>query len=353
VPDWRKSLDEVTRIDKSSLSFSTGLRAAVLVMAPLALGLAAGHSELIYATLGAFFVTNTEGPPRIALPLRVVLLACFTEAAAFALGTLVGTTGLLSIPLMGIGVFVALLASGNPRLTLVGTFTAISFVVGVGLPGGSISVTGDRLWLSLAGGLWALFGAWVHRSKARNRSSRAAGGPLDSAGARLRHYLTPARLGSGEFRYAVVVGVASAAGFAIGLALGLPRDFWIVVTIVIALRPRLGPTVATTAMIVVGTIAGAATAGAISLGIANVIILEVLMFAFAVSLFSTRGVNLGLVQVSLTPFIIILLNLLYPGQWQLAGVRILDVVIGGALAIATVYLVARRGLMGGSGKAEN
>jgi hypothetical protein len=334
------------------LSFVAGLRSAVLVMAPLALGLAAGHTELLYATLGAFFVTNTEGPPKIALPLRVVLLACFTEAAAFGLGTLVGTTGLLSIPLMGAGVFLALLASGNPRLTLVGTLTAISFAVGVGLPGGSVTVAGDRLWLSLAGGLWALFGAWVHRSIARNRSLRAAGGSLDSAGARLRHYFTPAPLGSEEFRYAVVVGVASAVGLATGLALGLPRDFWIVVTMVSAMRPRLGPTVATTVMIVVGTIAGAAIAGAITLAIANVMVLEVLMFAFAVSVFTTRGVNLGLVQASLTPFIIILLNLLYPGQWQLAEVRILDVIIGGALAIATVYSVARRGLMGGSRKEE-
>jgi hypothetical protein len=351
VPDWRKSLHEVTRVDKSSLSFSTGLRAAVVTIAPLALGLATDHSELIYATLGAFFVTNTEGPPNIAPPLRVVFLACFTEAAAFGLGTLVGTTGLLSIPLMGLGVFAALLASGNPRLTLVGTLTAISFAVGVGLPGGSVPVAGDRLWLSLAGGLWALFGAWVHHSIARDRSTQAVGGPLNPAGAHLRHYFTPAPPGSEEFRYAVVVGLASAAGLAAGLALGLPRDFWIVVTIVSALRPRLGPTVATSVMIVVGTVAGAALAGAITLGIADVTVLEVLMFAFAVSLFSTRGVNLGLVQASLTPFIIILLNLLYPGQWQLAEVRILDVVIGGTLAIATVYLVARRGLIGGSGKA--
>jgi uncharacterized membrane protein YccC len=245
----------------------------------------------------------------------------------------------------------ALLASGNPRLTLVGTFTALSFAVGLGLPGGSVSVAGERLLLSLAGGLWALVGAWAHRSLVRNRGSRAPGHPTDSPTARIRHYFTPAPLDSEEFRYALVVGVASTVGFAIGISLGLPRDFWIVLTIIIALRPRLGPTIDTTEMVVLGTIAGAAIAGAITLEISNVVVVELLMLAFALALFSTRGVNLGLVQASLTPFIIILLNLLYPGQWQLAELRIIAVVIGGMVAIATVYLAGSRGLLGGTKKA--
>jgi hypothetical protein len=350
VTVWRKFLNDVARVDKSALSFATGLRAAVFVMAPISLGLWIGHPELVYATLGAVFVTNTEGPPASALPLRIVLLACFTEAIAFGLGTLAGTAGLLAIPLMGIGVFMALLASGNRKLTLVGTFTAIAFAVGVGLPGASLSVAGERLWLSLAGGLWALLGAWSHRLVVRKRVSGTASRVLDPVGERLRHYFTPAPLGSEEFRYAVAVGVASSAGLTIGFVLGLPRDFWIVVTIIIAMRPRLGPTVNTTAMIVVGTIAGAAIAGAITLEVSNVFLLEVLMFAFAVTLFSTRGVNLGLVQASFTPFIIILLNILYPGEWQLAEVRILAVAIGGGIAIATVYLIGIRRVIDGLGK---
>jgi len=137
----------------------------------------------------------------------------------------------------------------------------------------------------------------------------------------------------------MAVGAASALGLTIGLALGLPRDFWIVVTIIIALRPRLGLTVNFTEMMVIGTIAGAVVAGAITVEIANVYLLEGLLLGFATAMFATRGVNLGLSQVFLTPFVIILLNLLYPGQWQLAEIRILDVTIGGAIAILTGYLV--------------
>ena len=98
-------------------------------------------------------------------------------------------------------------------------------------------------------------------------------------------------------------------------------------------------------MMVVGTIAGATIAAAITLEISNVYVLEVLLLVFGISMFATRGVNLGLVQVSFTPFVIILLNLLYPREWYLAEIRILDVAIGGAIAIATVYVLCIRKLI--------
>ena len=40
----------------------------------------------------------------------------------------------------------------------------------------------------------------------------------------------------------------------------------------------------------------------------------------------------------LVPFIIILLNIYYPGEWYLSFIRILDVAIGGAIAVAMVCL---------------
>jgi uncharacterized membrane protein YccC len=92
-------------------------------------------------------------------------------------------------------------------------------------------------------------------------------------------------------------------------------------------------------MMIIGTIAGAVIAGAITIEIGNVNALEGLLLVFAIAMFAIRGVNLGLFHVFFTPFIIILLDLLYPGQWQLAEIRVIDVAIGGAVAILAVYLV--------------
>jgi hypothetical protein len=337
-------LSEITRLDRSSFSASHGFRAAIIVVAPLVLGFATGHLELVFATLGAMFVTNTEGSNAAPLPLPLLLLACFTEASAFGLGTLAGLTGLLAVPLVGLGVFIPLVAFGSRTSAQVGKVTAIFFAVGIGLPGGSTGAAVERLWLSLLGGLLAFVGAWLHRSLTAGKASGGAGGAFEPLLSQLKRYaklprLTAASMQPETLRHPLAVGAASALGFTIGLALGLPRDFWVVVTIVIALQPRIGPTVNFTEMMVIGTIAGAVIAAAITVEISGTYLLEGLLLAFAIAMFAARGVNLGLSQVLITPFIIILLNLVYPGQWQFAEIRILDVTIGGAVAILTVYLV--------------
>jgi hypothetical protein len=167
-------LSEIARLERSAFSVSTGLRGAVITMTPLAIGFATGHPEFLYATFGAMFVISTEGPPSSALPPRVLLLACFTEATAFALGTLASTTGFLAIPLVGVGVFVALMAGGDATFTQVGTNTAVAYAVAVGLPGGSTALAIESLWLSLLGGLWALLGAWLQQSATSKRTSGGA-----------------------------------------------------------------------------------------------------------------------------------------------------------------------------------
>ena len=80
-------------------------------------------------------MVNTEGPPAMALPVSMILIASFLEATMFGLGTLAGSTGLLGVPLLGIAVFAALLLAIRPGRGPLGTFSAIFFAVGVGLPG--------------------------------------------------------------------------------------------------------------------------------------------------------------------------------------------------------------------------
>jgi hypothetical protein len=272
----------------------------------------------------------------------VLFVACFVEALAFGLGTLAGTTGLIAIPLMMLGVFLPLMFGAYPRWTLAAMFTAIFFAVGVGLPGGSVGVSGSRLVFSLIGSLWGLAGVALHRIIVPPRATGVAVGPVSAGstkgGSGAPHANRPWRQPE-AFKHAVIVGVASGVGISIGLALGLPRDFWVVVTIILAVRPSISATVSFTSMIVVGTVIGATIAAFVTLGITNDYLLWALLFLFSIGQFATRGMNLGLTQVFNTPFLIILLNILYPGEWQLAEVRILDVVIGGAIAVLTVYLL--------------
>jgi fusaric acid resistance family protein len=320
---------DITRLDRSAFSFPIGVRGAAFVIAPMVVGVVFQEQAFVLSTLGALFLTNTEGQPSV-LPWRVLLVACFTEAAAFGVGTLAATTGPFAPLLLGVGVSVALLARGSPRWANAGTFTAVAFAVGAGLPGSSVEAAALRLSFSLGGALLALLGVGLHRLAL---SRRHAPGQVKAA-------FGQPMSGSEALRSAVLLGIVSALGFAIGDVLGLPRDFWVVVTIVISVRPSVSLTLSFTSMMAIGTIIGAFMAAAITLETGDVYVLLPLLFAFAILMFASRGVNFGLVQVFLTPFIIILINILYPGDWYLALYRILEVFIGVVLAIIAVYLLS-------------
>jgi hypothetical protein len=337
-------LHDMTRLNWSGLDFKTGLRTGAFVIAPLVVGIATGYFlEGLFATLAANFLTNTEGNAPNATPTRILAAACILEPSALALGTLTGTTGRFLVPLVGVGVFLLLLARTSPKWALVATISAIFFVVGTGLPGNSIAGAIERLWSSMIGAYWALLGVVVQRFLLSHQSTAGSAGPQGEAASQesrhLHPFLSDLSIHSEAFSQALMTGIAAAAGLTIGLALKLPRDIWILITIIITTRPRVGPTVNSTIILVVGTIAGAAIAAAATLAIASTDILVVLLFVFAFAMFSFRLVNQALYQMFLTPFLIVLLNLIYAGSWWYALARIADVALGGGVAIATVYLL--------------
>lgn len=317
----------VFQFDRSNISVSHGVRAAILAVLPTVVGVATGNFSLIYVTLGACFLTMTEGSNSARLPLAPLLVACVAEPIAFYLGTLTGLTGLTAIPLTGLAIFVFLLLELEGVWALVGSIAAVFFAVGVGLPGGSDAEAVTRLVFTFAGCLLAFGGAWIHRAL----TDRA------HAGFELEFPKVKNRFHSDTFRDIVAVSIASALGLAIGIGLHLPRDYWIVITILIVSRPRILPTVSLTTSMIFGTLIGAAIGAVVAVEISNASMLELILLILGILLFSTRGVNLGLTQLFLAPFIIIVINLLYPGNWLVAAYRVIDVAIGGAIATATIY----------------
>ena len=139
---------DIRRLDKSAFSLTTGFRAAAFAIAPIIVGFAIHQPALLLATLGAIFLTNTERA-FYTIPSRTLLVACLIESASFGLGTLVATTShLLSPILLSIGIFVALIARVSTKWAPVGTFTAIIFAVGAGLPAYSVQSAGVRTLFS-------------------------------------------------------------------------------------------------------------------------------------------------------------------------------------------------------------
>lgn len=335
---------DIIYLDKSSFSLTAGLRAAAFIIAPIILAFVTRQPALFLAAIGAIVLTATAKMlPTI--PLRILLLSCFTDAASFGLGTLAATTGHLFSPvLLGIAVFAALAVWANTKWAAVDTYTAIIFTIGVGLPGSSIQSAGLRTLFSLIGMLWALLGIEIHRFALSHRKiqqlswSESVAITTEEQQQQQQQPSTP-RLAA--LRSALPIGIVSALGYTVGLVLGLPRDFWIVVPIILAIRSTSSTlTMTFTSMMIIGTIAGALIATVITLETNNHYLLLALLFFFAVVVFATLGVSITLTQIFLVPFVIILLNLYYPGQWYLPFIRILNVAIGAAIAVAVVYLLS-------------
>jgi hypothetical protein len=338
---WSELLHDLTRLDLSRFDPVTGLRAAAFVLTPLVVGAFTGNLlSGLFGTVGANFLTNTEGEGSNATRAGVLAAACFIEPVALALGTLAASTGPLAVPLVALGVFSLLMSRTSPSWSQVGLISTVVFVVGAGLPGGSPSQAAERFLGATAGDIWALIGIWFQRRWAAG--ARGGSDRVDLAPESSRHahpFVSDLSLRSEAVRQAATTGIAVAVGLSVGLALNLPRDIWILITIVIAIRHGIGPTVNSTVVLVVGTVIGAALAGILTLEVSNLYVLMVFLFVFAFGMFASRLVSQALLQVFVTPFLIVLLNIVFSGGWQYAVYRVIDVAVGGGVAIAAVYVL--------------
>jgi uncharacterized membrane protein YccC len=136
-----------------------------------------------------------------------------------------------------------------------------------------------RTLFSLIGMLWALLGIEIQRFALSHRIQQ----PSQSESAASEQQPPTPRLAALS---ALMIGIASAIGYTIGLVLGLPRDFWAVLTIIVAIRPSPSLTISFTSMMVFGTIIGALIAAVITLENSNPYLHLALLFSFAVVVFA-------------------------------------------------------------------
>jgi Fusaric acid resistance protein-like len=326
-------LSDLARVNPHRFDPALGVGAAAVLIAPLVLGqlLGLGTAGVLvtFGVLNLFFATLPR--PQASRP-RLALVAIATNTVGFAVGSvLVELPVPLELTLTAVAVAVLLLAARNPRWENLGGMAAVLLVVGIGLPSptaGAIplrsaeialgGVIGFAGWLALTRGLPSLAGS----------DSPAGPGPSTT--------LVPMRT---VLPYATVVGVTVAVGLGIGLGLGLARDYWIMLTIVVALRQELASTFAFATARIFGTVAGASLGFLVTRYVSSPAILFSVFFVSAALTISTRAVNATLYAVWVTLFVIGLLNLVYAGGPGYAVLRVLDTLIGGALALGAAFVL--------------
>jgi uncharacterized membrane protein YccC len=131
--------------------------------------------------------------------------------------------------------------------------------------------------------------------------------------------------------HAVRVAVTAAAAYALGRIASPTHSTWVTVTAIAVLQPYLGATLVRIVERIIGTVLGGAIAVVLMMVIHDQRILALVLVPLAVAAVITRTRSYRLFVLLLTPVFVLVTDRWHPGVWT-AGVRIADVVLGGALA---------------------
>jgi uncharacterized membrane protein YccC len=141
------------------------------------------------------------------------------------------------------------------------------------------------------------------------------------------------------FRHALRLGVTAMAAVALQLSLDLPHGAWIAFTAILILKPNFGGTYRQALQRVSGTVAGSVVGAILAAAITRLLFLDLVLIPFGILAFSLMAQNYGLGVLCLTPFIVLILNTVHVGNWEVAAMRGLNTVLGGVLALLAGYLL--------------
>jgi uncharacterized membrane protein YccC len=91
---------------------------------------------------------------------------------------------------------------------------------------------------------------------------------------------------------------------------------------------------------VIGSVIGGAIAAVLAATIHNVLILDALLLVFSVLAYSHVNENYTFFTLFLTPFIVLMIDIVQPSSsWHLASERIVNTLIGAAVALVVTFLL--------------
>lgn len=138
-------------------------------------------------------------------------------------------------------------------------------------------------------------------------------------------------------RHALRLTIAVGVGFLLGTLLGIRNPYWIVLTLIVLMRPSYGLTKARAKERIIGTLIGAAVAVIIILITDNTVVYQILAVISLTLAFSLIVQSYRSAAAFITLFIIFVYALINPNSFQVVQYRILDTAIGAVLAVIANY----------------
>ncbi|HEY9221245.1 MAG TPA: FUSC family membrane protein [Lutibacter sp.] len=141
------------------------------------------------------------------------------------------------------------------------------------------------------------------------------------------------------FKHSLRLAVVVLLGFAIGKSFSMQNPYWILLTIIIIMRPSFGLTKSRSIHRVVGTLIGAAIATVVILITQNTIVYGVVAAISLPLAYSLVQLNFRNAAVFITINVIFVYAIFEPNILSVIQFRILDTLIGASLAFASNYFL--------------
>ncbi|MFL6214234.1 MAG: FUSC family protein [Blastocatellia bacterium] len=337
-PYWRRLL----RVEAS------GIRTAAAAVLPFLLGQLLGYPVIgLMIGLGGLYLAVVD---KEVATLASLLIAIGCNAVAALAGAWIGNHALPAIIAMAIWAFAAgMMSAYGDIASQIGFIATIVFAVALGQPA-SLNADLVRMIEFTIGGLWG-----VMLTLLLWRFQRAMDGPAEQTETDapdssddavkpglIERFTSNLTFGSIIFRHALRLSIAATIAIALDKGLQLERGYWLIITVLVIVKPIFADTRRRAIERVVGSIVGGTVAALLVAAIHNAAILDVLLLAFSVLAYSHVRNNYGFFMLFLTPFVVLMIDIVEPSNWHIALLRIVDTTIGGAIALTVAYLLRPR-----------
>lgn len=142
------------------------------------------------------------------------------------------------------------------------------------------------------------------------------------------------------FRHSLRVSIAATLGYIISNLFMLGHSYWILLTIIVILKPAYSLTKKRNYQRVLGTVAGALAGIIVLYFVKDNTALFFIMLLLMTGTYSFIRTNYLLAVICMTPYILLLFHLLNTGQFKtIITDRVIDTVIGSAIAFAANFLL--------------
>ena len=141
------------------------------------------------------------------------------------------------------------------------------------------------------------------------------------------------------FRHSFRLASAILFAYLLGHFLDIQNTYWILLTIIVIMRPSYGLTKERSKDRIIGTLIGALVAVGIVLITQNVIVYSILAIVSLILAFSLLQQNYKSAAALITISIVFVYSLINPDAFEVIQYRVIDTIIGAAIAVVANYLL--------------